>query len=172
MSEKPLWAPWRMEYILRKKGEGCVFCAIASHDASLFREDLVLVAQPHAFVCLNRYPFASGHLLVVARRHVSGLEELRDEEYLAMQTLVRDSVKALKAAVSPDGVNVGFNLGKAAGAGIADHLHGHVVPRWVGDSNFMPVIGDTRVMPQYLDDAWKTLRPAFESVPGEKGRVA
>ena len=163
-----LWAPWRMEYILAKKSDECVFCAFPARGAASFREDLVLVVQPHAFVCLNRFPFASAHLLVIPRRHVSALEELEGDEYAALMTLLRDSVAALKAAVKPDGVNIGFNLGKAAGAGIADHLHAHVVPRWVGDSNFMPVIAGARVMPEYLDDAWKTLRPHFESIAGEK----
>jgi ATP adenylyltransferase len=157
-----------MEYILGKRAEECIFCAFPTRGAARFREDLVLVVQLQAFVVMNRYPFASAHLLVVPRRHVSAMEELSPEEWAAMSALLRESVAALKSAVKPDGVNVGFNLGKAAGAGIADHLHAHVVPRWVGDSNFMPVIADVRVMPEYLDDAWRTLRPHFEPIAGEK----
>ena len=168
MSESKLWAPWRMEYIQRAKTHECVFCTYLAHAPSQYRADLVLVVQPHAFVVLNRYPFAAAHLLVVPRRHVSALEELSDEEYAAHAMLVRDAVKALKAAVKPEGVNLGFNLGRAAGAGIADHLHAHVLPRWLGDSNFMPVIADLHVMPQYLDDTWAALRPHFEQIPGEK----
>ena len=169
-SEGPLWAPWRMEYILGSKAQGCVFCAYAVAVAAgpPRREDGVLVAQPNAFVCLNKYPFASGHLLVVPRRHSSELHELTDEEYSGTMALLRDTVAALKSALRPEGFNVGFNLGKVAGAGIAEHLHAHVVPRWAGDTNFMPVLADTRVMPEHLDATWARLRPFFESVPGEK----
>ena len=168
-----LWAPWRMDYILGPKGGACVFCAIggaapAQLSPARFREDLVLVVQPHAFVCLNRYPFAPAHLLVIPRRHVSALEDLTDEEYAALNALLRATSVALKSAVKPEGMNIGFNFGKAAGAGIADHLHAHVVPRWNGDSNFMPVIADVRVMPEYVDASWVKLRPAFEAIPGEK----
>ena len=170
MSEaKPsLWAPWRMEYIQRAKSDACVFCTYAGHGPAEYRADLVLVAQAHAFVVLNRFPFGSGHILIVPRRHVSALEDLSDEEYEAHAHLVRDAIKAMKAAVKPEGVNLGYNLGKAAGAGIADHLHAHALPRWVGDTNFMPVIGGLHVMPQYLDDTWVALRPHFDAIPGEK----
>src|SRR5689334_3536263 len=113
-----LWAPWRMEYILApKEGRGCVFCAFPDKGVESYREDLVLVVQEHAFVCLNRYPFSAAHLLVIPRRHVSALEELADDEYAAFALLVRETVRSLKGAVKPDGVNVGFNLGKSAGAG-------------------------------------------------------
>jgi ATP adenylyltransferase len=166
MSETPLWAPWRMEYILGPKAGECVFCRYASRGA--LREDGVLVSQPNAFVCLNKYPFASGHLLVVPRRHTSELHELTDEEYSATMALLRDTVAVLKVGLRPEGFNVGFNLGKVAGAGIAEHLHAHVVPRWAGDTNFMPVLASTRVMPEHLDATWARLRPYFDSVPGEK----
>ncbi len=151
-----LWAPWRMDYILGPKGGQCVFCGSA--------DDLQLVAQPNAFVCLNKYPFAAGHLLVVPKKHVSDLAELGDAEADDLFRLVRATVARLKRALSPDGVNVGLNLGKAAGAGIAEHLHAHVVPRWNGDTNFMPVIADVRVMPQYLQDTRKRLLPHFEDL--------
>ena len=150
-----LWAPWRMEYILGPKGGACVFCE---------ESDLVIARQPRAFVCLNKYPFVAGHLLVVPARHVSGLDELDDEEADAFFRLVRASVARLRAAVSPEGVNVGMNLGKAAGAGIAEHLHAHVVPRWNGDTNFMPVMTDVRVMPEYLQDTKKRLSPHFSGL--------
>ncbi len=162
----PMWAPWRMEYILGAKGAGCIFCDFPAREPSRFREDLVLVVQPHAFVCLNRFPFASSHLLVVSRRHVADLAELTAEEYVALMALVKDSVDRLKRAVNPQGINLGFNLGVAAGAGIADHLHAHAVPRWVGDTNFMPVLGDVRVMPEHLDDSWRRLYPHFVDLPG------
>jgi ATP adenylyltransferase len=162
-----MWAPWRMEYILGSKAGACIFCDFASLAASAYRGKLVLLVQPHALVCLNRYPFAASHLLVAPRRHVSDPSELRDEEYDALMRLVRDATARLRRVASPEGLNVGFNLGKAAGAGIADHLHAHVVPRWNGDTNFMPVLADVRVMPEYLDDSWKRLAPAFADLPGE-----
>jgi ATP adenylyltransferase len=155
-----------MEYILGEKPKECIFCSFPGRKT--YREDLVLVVQPFAFVCLNKYPFAPAHVLVVPRRHVSNLEDLADEEYSALMALVRDSARAVKKAVRPEGMNIGFNLGHAAGAGIAEHLHAHAVPRWVGDSNFMPVIAGTRVMPEYLDQTWAKLRVVFDSVPGEK----
>jgi len=167
MTER-LWAPWRMEYLDAPKGDGCVFCEIAATPPAKFREKLVLVAQEHAFVCLNRYPFAPGHLLVVPRRHTADFSGLALDEYDAWMRLSRDAVARLRAASVPEGVNLGVNLGRAAGAGIADHLHAHVVPRWSGDSNFMPVVADTRVMPEYLDVSWTRLAPFFADVAGQK----
>jgi ATP adenylyltransferase len=155
-----------MEYILGPKGSACVFCGLASAPAVEHREMLVLAMQAHAFVCLNRYPFAASHLLVVPRRHVSEFSELPPDEYDAMQRLVRDAAERLRRATAADGLNVGFNLGKAAGAGIAEHLHAHIVPRWVGDSNFMPVLADVRVMPEYLDQSWQRLAPLFAELAG------
>ena len=155
MSEN-LWAPWRMEYILGPKGGACVFC-----EAS---DDLMLARRPRAFVCLNKYPFAAGHLLVVPTRHVSSLADLDDGEADDFFRLVRASVARLGAAVSPEGVNVGLNLGKAAGAGIAEHLHAHIVPRWNGDTNFLPVLTDTRVLPEYLETTKQRLAPHFTNL--------
>lgn len=162
-----MWAPWRMEYILGNRDKDCVFCAFPAR--TTHREDLVLCVQRHAFVCLNRYPFASSHLLVIPRRHVSALEELNDEEYAALSRLLREATVRLKKAVTPAGLNVGFNFGRSAGAGIADHLHAHVVPRWEGDTNFMPVIADVRVMPEYLDQSWQRLEPFFRDLAEEPG---
>ena|SRR5579872_34702 len=166
MAER-LWAPWRIEYILAPKGKPCIFCDFAAAPATSYREKLVLVVQPHALVCLNRYPFAASHLLVAPRRHVSNLEDLPADEYDALMRLMRESVARLRRVVEPDGVNVGANLGAAAGAGIAEHLHLHAVPRWAGDSSFMPVIAEMRVMPEYLDQSWERLRPHFADVPGQ-----
>ena len=165
----PLWAPWRMEYILGQgKRAGCFFCEHPAAGPAKMRENLVLVAQPHALVCLNRYPFTTSHLLVAPRRHVADPADLSDEEYAALMTLLRESMIRLRRVVSCEAMNVGFNVGKAAGAGVADHLHGHLVPRWNGDTNFMPVISDVRVMPEYLDEAWLRLYPAFADLPGER----
>jgi ATP adenylyltransferase len=150
-----------MKYILGDKQGACVFCEMASAPPSAHRELLVLAVTEHALVCLNRYPFASSHLLVVPKRHVPGLGDLSAEEYGAWTVLVREASARLSSVVRPDGTNIGVNLGKAAGAGIAEHLHAHVVPRWNGDTNFMPVVADVRVMPEYLDDSWQRLAPAF-----------
>lgn len=162
-----LWAPWRMEYILGPKGGGCIFCDFAAAPPTAYREKLVLLVQTHALVCLNKYPFAASHLLVAPRRHVAGLSDLTAEEYSATMELLRIASTRVQAATSSEGMNIGFNLGRAAGAGIADHLHGHLVPRWAGDSNFMPIVADVRVMPEHLDDSWRRLRPFFADVPGE-----
>jgi ATP adenylyltransferase len=168
MSER-LWAPWRMEYILGDKPGGCIFCDFAAAPPAAYREKLVLVVQAHALVCLNRYPFAQMHLLVVPRRHVPALEDLPAEEYDALMHLLRDATVRVKRASAAEGLNLGLNLGKAAGAGIADHLHAHVVPRWTGDTNFMPVLADVRVMPEHLDASWSRLAPHFADVPGQHG---
>ena len=163
-----LWAPWRMKYITgEERGDGCFMCE-GPTDPTKMRERLVVVAQPHAFVCLNKYPFTTSHLLVAPRRHVADLEMLSDEEYDALMRLLRESTVRLRRAVNCEAMNVGFNLGKAAGAGHADHLHGHIVPRWTGDTNFLPVLSDVRVMAEYLDDAWQRLNEAFADLPGER----
>jgi ATP adenylyltransferase len=137
-------------------------------DEGAFRTNHVLVMQPHAIVCLNKYPFASSHLLINPRRHVSSLEELPEDEYLAFASLLREATIRLRAALKPDGLNVGMNIGRAAGAGIKDHVHCHIIPRWDGDTNFLPVIGDVRVMPEYLDDSWRRLYPHFADLPGQR----
>jgi ATP adenylyltransferase len=158
-----------MKYILAGSGKatrpGCFFCNIPNDEGS-FRENLVVVVQPHAFVCLNRYPFTPAHLLVVPRRHVADLADLTDEEYGALMMLLRDSTVRLRRAVACEAMNVGFNLGKVAGGSVSDHVHGHIVPRWTGDVNFLPVLADVRVMPEHLDEAWVRLQPAFADLPG------
>jgi ATP adenylyltransferase len=156
-----MWAPWRMEYILAKKGGPCIFCDYQSRDRASWREALVLAVTAHAVVCLNRYPFAAGHLLVAPRRHVADFSELAKEEWAGLTDAVRETSARVRTTLNAQGLNVGFNLGAAAGAGIADHLHAHVVPRWVGDTNFMPVLADVRVMPEHLGETWRKLEPAF-----------
>ncbi len=163
----PLWAPWRIEYIVGPKPDHCVFCEMSDVAASRLRELHVLIRQPHAFVCLNKYPFASGHLLVTPRRHVSDLAALPDDEYASLMQLLRETTTRLRGSVGAPALNVGFNLGRAAGAGIAEHLHGHVVPRWDGDTNFMPVLAEVRVMPQHLDATFAHLERSFTDLPGE-----
>ena len=155
-----------MEYILGSKQGACIFCDFAAAPPAAYREKLVLLVQPHALVVLNRYPFAASHVLVAPRRHVSDLGALPGEEYDALMRLLRDTCARLGAATRAEGLNVGMNLGKAAGAGIAEHLHAHAVPRWNGDVNFMPVLADVRVMPEHLDDSWQRLAPLFADLPG------
>ena len=161
-----------MEYILAPKDKdagarpgACIFCNFPSA-ASHFRENLVLVSNEHYAVMLNRYPFAAGHLLVMPRKHVAHLGDLDAGETAALFAAVREVGVRMRALMKPHGLNYGINEGVAAGAGIADHLHVHVVPRWSGDTNFMPVIADVRVMPEYLDEAYRRLHPALADLPG------
>jgi ATP adenylyltransferase len=161
-----------MEYILSKKESGCIFCDYAITDESAFPDAHILVANEEAYVVLNRYPFAAGHLLIVPRRHEAELENLTDQEHDALFRLTRDAASRLKKAVSAQGVNIGLNLGKAAGAGIGEHLHVHVVPRWEGDTNFMPVVADVRVMPQHLAATFRHLSPFFADIPGHRAKAS
>lgn len=168
-----LWAPWRMEYILKDKKKGpCVFCAHAKAARGKWASQHVLAASARSFVCLNRYPFAPCHLLVIPKRHVADVADLDDDEYDDLMRLTRASLAALRAAVRPGGVNVGANLGTAAGAGIADHVHLHIVPRWDGDTNFMPTLADVRVFPQHLDATYATLAPRFKKLAATSGARA
>lgn len=150
-----------MEYIRGPKEPGCIFCRYPAEEPAKFAERLILCVRADAFVMLNKYPFASGHLMVVPTRHASDLGELTAEEHAALFELVRASASALKVAVNAEGVNIGINVGAAAGAGIAEHLHVHIVPRWRGDMNFMPVVADLRVMPEALSATWSRLVPYF-----------
>jgi ATP adenylyltransferase len=157
-----------MEYILGPKGEGaCIFCGFAQAEPRDFRRELVLLVQDEALVCLNRYPYAPSHLLVAPRMHVAEPGDLGPGAYDATMRLLREATVRLREATRCQGMNVGFNVGVAAGAGIADHLHAHVVPRWSGDNNFMPVLSDVRVMPEHLDASWARLAPLFRDLPGQ-----
>ena len=152
-----LYAPWRMEFIKSEKPAGCIFCR-----DSIRCVDLVLFEGKNAFVMMNRYPYTSGHLMIVPFRHVSRLEDLLPEEKLEIFNLQDVSVRVLNSAIQPDGFNIGMNLGKAAGAGIEDHIHVHVVPRWSGDTNFMSVLGDVRVIPEDVYKTCELLLPYFK----------
>ena len=155
MTER-LWTPWRMQYITSDKtGRGCVFCDLPAENND--RDNLIVVRSDHSFIILNAYPYTSGHLMVVPFRHVPSLEELDEHTLLDLSLLTNRATAALRRAMKPAGFNLGANIGKAAGAGIADHFHLHVVPRWVGDSNFMPAIADTRLLPQMLLDTYDEL---------------
>ena len=151
---EPLWAPWRLEYIAKADEEGeCIFCAPD--------ERLLVHRGERALVLLNKFPYSSGHLLAAPFRHVGGYEELTDDEALELHRLAAAGMAALTRISSPHGFNLGWNLGRVAGAGILDHVHQHVVPRWAGDTNFMPVLADVRVIPEALVESARRLREAW-----------
>lgn len=157
-----LWAPWRIKYILNEKEEGCVFCKKVSENND--EKNYILYRGKHAFVVLNLYPYNNGHLMVVPYRHIADFSRLNDNELCEMMRLVSTSTKALQSCMNPDGFNIGANIGAIAGAGIADHIHMHVVPRWSADTNFMPVLTSTNVIPESLDEAYILIKKAFEEV--------
>ncbi len=144
-----LWAPWRMHYIQSADDqEGCIFCRFPTEEDDA--NNLLVLRGRTAFVLLNAYPYSNGHLMVTPYRHTAEISDLNADEMAELMALTGDSIGLLRQVFRPDGFNVGMNLGRVAGAGIADHLHIHVVPRWSGDTNFMPVIGDVRVIPESL----------------------
>ena len=154
-----LWAPWRLEYIKSdKKKNGCILCNVQKEE----KQSLVIHQNSLSFVVLNKYPYSTGHLMVCPNRHVDSLDKLTKKEMTEMGHLMQKCVSILKDALHPMGFNIGLNQGYAAGAGIADHLHYHIVPRWSGDTNFMPIVGNTRVLSVYLEDAYKKLYPRFK----------
>ncbi len=156
-----LWAPWRLEYITSADDQpGCVFCAAVDGDD---QERLVVHRGRHAIVLLNKFPYTSGHVLVAPQRHVGDFGELEDEEALEVHRLASSAIGALAETYAPQGYNVGWNLGRVAGAGVVDHVHLHVVPRWAGDTNFMPVLADVKVMPEHLKETRRKLVGAWPS---------
>jgi len=156
---KILWTPWRMEYISGPKPEGCFLCTKQREPQKKDRENYILHRGATCYVLLNLFPYANGHMMIAPYQHVASLEGLDDKSLHEMMALVRASVTALNKAFSPAGFNIGMNLGKIAGAGIADHLHIHVVPRWQGDVNFMSVLAETRLIPEALDVTYDKLLP-------------
>lgn len=159
---KILWAPWRIEYIRSPKHKGCIFCDFPRENRD--RERLILYRGEHSFVIMNNYPYNPGHVMIAPYRHVGRWEDLRDEELLEIMKLSQLMIRAIKKAMNPDGFNMGVNLGRVAGAGIDDHVHLHIVPRWNGDTNFMPVIADTKVIPESLQEAYDELKKAIGEV--------
>jgi ATP adenylyltransferase len=158
---KVLWAPWRMGYILAEnKADGCIFCPGA--DRSADQDRLILHVGPRTMVVMNRFPYNNGHLLVAPVRHVSSLERLNQDETLGLLLMVRKAIEILKQVMKPDGFNVGLNLGHVAGAGMENHMHFHIVPRWKGDTNFMTVIEDVRVIPEHIQATYAKLVPLFQ----------
>ena len=178
-----LQAPWRIQYILeaqsKKQPKGCLLCRVGNEHVrsttrnedirSLRKKNLVLFVSRHAFVMMNKYPYNSGHLMVVPRRHVKDFTKLTAAEHKDLDALISLSLKVLKKVYKPHGFNIGMNLERAAGAGIPNHLHYHIVPRWNGDNNFMPVLANTKVMIEYLDAAYEKLKKEFSV--GRKSKV-
>src|SRR5262249_29500979 len=150
-----LWSPWRLAYVTGTGSEsqtGCIFCDAVTSDGDAGCGRLIVARGGLSYVILNLYPYNNGHLMVVPYRHVAALAAAKSDELSEMMRFVRDSEIALTEAYQPQGINVGINLGRAAGAGVLDHVHIHLVPRWAGDTNFMSVVGETRVLPESLDD--------------------
>lgn len=156
-----LWAPWRMGYIMAgEKPDGCIFCV--ENSASTDREKLILFRSTHSFAMLNLYPYTNGHLMAIPFRHTADPADLDETELLDLMMTVRLCKKVLDETFSPQGFNIGMNVGKASGAGVDDHIHFHVVPRWNGDTNFMSVLADARVMPESLSATLDRLKPLFD----------
>jgi len=160
---KVLWAPWRMEYILSDQKAGtCIFCPGKNRDTD--RSRLILHVGDLSMVMMNRFPYINGHLLVAPVRHVKELGSLSPDERLDLLTMVTRSVEILKKAMNPEGFNVGLNVGKVAGAGVEDHMHFHIVPRWNGDNNYMTVFGEVRVIPEHIEETYHRLLTHFKEV--------
>jgi len=163
-----LWSPWRLAYVTSttSKPDACIFCDVTSPGNGApgdpDRDQLVLVHGRDCYVILNLYPYNNGHLMVVPRRHIGSLASANTDELSELMAFVRDAEVALTEAYQPEGINVGINLGRPAGAGIVDHVHVHLVPRWTGDTNFMSVVGNTRVLPEDMNETAARLRPLFE----------
>ena len=156
---KQLWAPWRLEYIEQAdEQDGCIFCRAAEGEDEA---GLVVQRGEEAFALLNKFPYASGHLMVAAYRHVGELAELSDDEIVEVHRLISQGMGALAQLYSPQGFNVGWNLGRIAGAGVTDHVHAHLVPRWAGDTNFMPVLADVKVIPEHLAETRRRVAGAW-----------
>ncbi len=157
-----MWTPWRMAYIRREKRPGCIFCEML--EAEDDRTQLILHRSNFAFLVLNKYPYNNGHMMAVPYRHVDAFDALTPDELADMNALVSLGIRALRRTANPHGFNLGINIGKVAGAGVLDHLHTHIVPRWEGDANFMPVLADVRLIPQDLNETYDELKAAVEEI--------
>jgi len=162
-SFKILWNPWRFEYVKSaiKPQKTCIFCTLPKRDD---QEALILYRGEHAYIALNAYPYSSGHLMVIPYRHVKSIEDLEVSELSELTNLIVKSIRVLRRAFNPDGFNIGMNIGRAAGAGVEDHVHVHIVPRWFGDANFMAIISSTKTLPLSLDEAYRILRRSWKEL--------
>ncbi len=159
---KTLWAPWRIEYILGPKPDECIFC-IPEHNKE-DEERMILYRGKYSFVIMNKYPYNNGHIMVTPYKHVSTLTELTPNQSHEVMDLLQESSRILQTLFTPDGLNIGLNIGDAAGAGIEEHLHFHLVPRWSGDHSFMAVFGDCMVVPEHIQSTYNRLKPYFQEL--------
>jgi len=167
-----LWSPWRLAYVSgTSSATGCIFCDAASSHPDPERDTLIVIRGAACYVILNLYPYNNGHLMVVPNRHIGSLAAANPDELSELMHLTRDAEVALTEAYTPQGINVGINLGRPAGAGVLDHVHVHLVPRWNGDTSFMSVIGNTRVLPEDLGQTARRLRPIFSRLAAERSAV-
>ncbi|MBI5211940.1 MAG: HIT domain-containing protein [Nitrospirae bacterium] len=158
---KTLWAPWRMEYILSEKEKECLFC-VKPHE-NKDRDNLILYRSEDVYVIMNKYPYNNGHLMIVPYAHASSFEGLSEKTLSELMAVTAYSVDCLKRAFNPEGFNVGINIGEVAGAGIEEHIHIHIVPRWAGDASFMTVLGEVRVIPEHILETYDKLYPIFNA---------
>ena len=157
-----LWTPWRYKYISSaKESHGCIFCEKPAAGADA--DEYIVLRAERNYIILNAFPYTSGHMMVAPYEHVATPEDAGDDVLAEMMLLARRAVRALRTAYRPDGANLGMNIGEAAGAGVAGHMHLHVLPRWVGDANFMTTVGETRVLPEDLEETYRRLKQAFEA---------
>ncbi|HID38384.1 MAG TPA: HIT domain-containing protein [Calditrichaeota bacterium] len=163
---KQLWAPWRMEYILNELGktDGCIFCQFPQKNND--EKYLIVYRSPLSFVILNKFPYNNGHLMVVPYQHTGDILDLSEDVLIDLQRTIRKSVQVLRNVMQPHAMNIGMNLGRSAGAGIDTHLHYHIVPRWDGDTNFMPVLAGTKIVSESLTTTWKKLQNEFKRLYG------
>ena len=159
---KQLWAPWRMEYVKSEKSDECIFCSLPK--ANEDTKNYILHRGQSAFIIMNIFPYNSAHVMVSPFRHIGCLTAQNSDESKEMNSLILRAIEILRAVINPEGFNVGYNIGKAAGAGYDEHIHCHIVPRWTGDTNFMPVLGETKVHPEHLKTTYKKLLPHFKTL--------
>lgn len=163
--QERLWAPWRAGYITAEKKKGCFLCsALKGRGQNADRKNFLIYRGEHAFVILNLFPYNNGHIMIAPNRHVKDIEMLREDEDKELMALIKASAKIMKKVMKAQGFNAGINLGKVSGAGLESHIHFHFVPRWAGDTNFMPVVFNSKVISQSLEETYKLLHPEFEKL--------
>ena len=160
---KQIWAPWRMEYIEGDKSGECIFCTLPRAEED--EKNFILYKGPHCFIIMNIFPYNTGHVMVSPYRHLSCITKLEENEFTEINRLTQKCVEILRSVKSPEGFNIGVNLGKAGGAGFDEHIHVHIVPRWNGDTNYMPVLAETKVHPEHLRATYDNLFPHFQNIP-------
>ncbi|MCF7805059.1 MAG: HIT domain-containing protein [Candidatus Marinimicrobia bacterium] len=169
-SRETLWAPWRIEYVLQEKPEDCIFCAKPAPGTD-DREELILVRGEYSFVIMNLYPYNNAHLMISPYQHTADIGDLDDTTHLEMIHFLQEWMEVIRETMNPEGFNTGANFGKVAGAGVDDHYHYHLVPRWSGDTNFMPILGHTKVLVEGLEETWEKLAAAYEDMYGNRHKT-